>query len=429
MEQLPGKMSFVCSTTFVIRTVASDWIRRSRCYVTVDVARPRLTVRALANRSRGKLVGLNCSRQNYLTRTFSSSSTEEYSKSSNNDEFYLEEVRKRLLVLGKSAIVVCLTEHFLDIYPETDALKVANLVSHVTKEILPFSMDLGLPSNESLSVRRAKMYVEVGKMITEKGKKFTGDEIKNYIKGRYSNSEIETYSKLAHPAPLLKSIVLRLGKQLEVRKVGRNKVKVFIDELPISEAKASTYEKAEYNACLAVVREKFMDEVANSTLEAEEEVLIREFKGKFDGQRVVELKKAAADDTFGIYLKGGEKATKQTEKFWEFNYIEPIFINKIVEGSPADTCGRLQEGDVLLAVGDFTLNGITLKSAVSMINEENDVTLTVKYDPEVKLRNKIKEEFNAMENRAFKETLKLERWGKWHEAQAEKNPDKYLKVK
>jgi len=416
-------MSFLCYSRLVLRSIALDNI--GRCSAISIAARTKSSVS-----TNGNLGSYSCRQasQVLVKRYFGGTSTEESNENSINGDFHKREIEKRLLVLGKSAILACLTEQFLDTYHDIDALKVANLVSYMTKEILPFNMGLELSSNESLSARRAKMYIEVGRMMSEKGKDFTLDEIRRCVGTKLSNSKIEIYSKLAHPVPLLKVIALKLGKQLEVRKTGRSTVKVFVDDLPVTEATASTFEGAEYQACLTVVREKFMNEVDSVTLESDEEVLTREFKGKFDGQRVVELKKAADSDTFGIFLKGGEKATKQTEKFWEFHYIEPIFINKILEGSPADKNGRLQEGDVLLAVGDFTLDGVTLNSAVSMINEENSVTLTVKYDPEVKLRNKIKEEFGAMESRAFKDTLKSDRWGKWIEAHAEKNPDKYFKV-
>ena len=416
-------MSFLCYSRLLLRTFALDNIGG---YSAISIAaRSRSAVS-----TNGKLSSHSCRQASQILRkrSFSSTSTEESNESGMNGNLREKQLEKRLLVLGKSALLACLTEHFLETYHDIDALKVANLVSYVTKEILPFNMDLGLSSNDSLSARRAKMYIEIGNRMSEKGKDSTLDEIRRCVGSKFSNSEIEIYSKLAHPVPLLKLIALKLGKQLEVRKTGRNAVKVFVDDLPVTEVTASTYEGAEYLACLTVVREKFMNEVDSVTLESDEEVLTREFKGKFDGQRVVELKKAADSDTYGIFLKGGEKATKQTEKFWEFNYIEPIFINKIVEGSPADKNGHLQEGDLLLAVGDFTLDGVALNSAVSMINEENSVVLTVKYDPEVKLRNKIKEEFGAMESRAFKDTLKSDRWGKWIEAHAEKNPDKYFKV-
>ena len=420
-------MSFLFSSRFLIRAVALDSIRGCNiCKRSFSTAvRPRNFFAAIANQH-FENNGAKNSTQTLFVRTLTGSAAKRLEE--NNKDFYEKQIEKRLIILGKSAVVSCLTEHFLDMYPNVDALKIANLVSHVTKEILPFKMDIGVPQSEGISVRRAKMYAEIGKNLSENGKEFTIDQIKKYINKRYSNPEIEIYNKLAHPAPFLRSIALKLGKQLEVRKKGPKKVQVFVDESLVADVKASTYEKAEYEACLAVIKEKFMDEVGKISLEAEDEVLIREFKGMFDGQRSVELTKGD-NEAYGIYLKGGEKATKQTEKFWQFNYIEPIFINKILEGSPADKSGRLQEGDVILAVGDFALNGVTLKSAISMINEENDVILTVKYDPEVKIRNKIKEQFIAMENKAFKETLKSDKWRKWHEAQAEKSPDKYLKVK
>ena len=427
------KMSYLSSARLSIRTLSSDWIRTCRCNVALSAARPGMVVQQqlvciLTHRVGGLIRHRQICPQMFQRCPFSSSMT--INSNVDVDDLHKDQIKKRLIVLGKSATISCMTSHFLDIYPEIDALTAANLVSYVTKELLPFNVDLDLPSSENLSVRRAKMYTEIGKMMSEKGKEFTHNQIRNYIGGRYSKSEISTYSKLAHPAPLLKMIAVKLGMQLEVRRTGRSRVKVLIGDTVVKEASASTFEKAEYNACLAVIKEHFMNEVENVALEAGEEVLTREFKGKFDGQRVVHLSKAESDDTFGIYLKGGEKATKQTEQFWEFNFIEPIFINKILEGSPAYRSGCLQEGDVILAVGEFTLSGVTLKSAVSMINEESsNVTLTVQFDPEVKLRSKIKEEFITMENRAFKETLKSDRWGRWHEAQAETNPDKYLKVK
>lgn len=411
-------MSLLSSSKAITRTGVLDLVRR--CYLCGN-SNGGVRPRAFANDIMEDKI--------HVQRRFNSSSAENLSQDSIDGGFYQEQIDKRLIVLGKSAIVACLTEHFLQLYPNLNALKIASLVSHVTKEILPFKMDLGVSVSEDSNVRRAKMYVEFGNTVAKQGKDVALSQLKKYVHEKYSNSEVEIFSKLAHPSPLLKSIAMKMGKHFEVRKRGWNSVEVYIDEVLSAKASASTREKAEYEACLAIIKEKYMGAVKAAALDGEEEVFVREFKGKLDGQRVIELEKSSDDETFGLYLKGGEKATKQTEKFWELNYIEPIFINEIVEGSPADRCGRLQESDVLLAVGDFTLSGLTMHSAASLINREDNVTLTVKYDPEAKIRSKIKDDFVRMENRAFKETLKSDKWKKWHEAQAEKNPDKYLKSK
>lgn len=418
-------MSLLYSSRALTRSASLGWVRRCHLHC-FKKALKSTSIKSKISES--ELLRHKTESFGFSRRDITSSSSEELNENSISD-FYQKQVEKRLAVLGKNAVMSCLTKNFLDMYPELDALKIANLVSHVTKEILPHKMDSHHTEGETMSGKRARMYVKIGNIVLDKGTRSGCDELKKYINDKFSNSEIGIYSKLAHPVPLLKSIAMKLDKQLEIRKKGLNTVEVFIDDMLAATVTASSREKSEYEACLAVLKEKYMDEVKNVALESEDEVLIREFKDKFDGQRVVELAKGANDETYGIYLKGGEKATKQTEKFWVYNYIEPIFINKIQKGSPADVSGKLQEGDVILAVGEYTLNGMTLKSAVSMINRENNVALTVKYDPEVKLRSKIKGEFIAMENRSFKETLKSDKWKRWHEAQAEKNPDRYVDIK
>ena len=343
------------------------------------------------------------------------------------DEFYKDQVDNRFIVLGKSVLRGVLTEHFLKTYPDVSALDIVNLVTHVTLEILPLKLSTIAASNESIYRKRANMYLEIGRYFEEEGKDFIFEKFISLLSEKFKKSEIETYSKLAHPGVLLKEIASKLDLQLEVRQAGIKTVAIYVNESLAAESTASSLEKAEYAACLEVIKKHYMNEIANVDPGDADNLLAKGFKGKLDGQRVVELAKEAGE-TYGLFLKGGEKATIQTKKFWQYHFIEPVFINKIVEGSPASMSGRLKEGDVILAVGDFTLKGVHLKNAVSMINEEDTVTLTVKFDPQIKIRNKIKTEFIEREKKAFKGTLKSDEWRKWHEANAEKNPQKYLKM-
>lgn len=345
-----------------------------------------------------------------------------------DDSEYTKQLDKRFTVLGKSVLQNCLTEHFMETYPSLDALQIANLVGHVTKEIMPLKSVWEHSDVTDMSQKRAKMYAAIGKSYSEEGKDVTFGFIKDLQQTVFHNDELELYCKLAHPGTLLRAIASVKDLQFEARQVGYRIIEIYIDGELVSKGSASSIEKAEYETCLSVIREKYMDDIKSIILDPTEMFHKGMFKGKFDGQRVVELSKPE-DGNFGLFLKGGEQATIQNKKFWEYNYIEPIFINKIQEGSPAADSGLLREGDVILAIGDFILEGITMKAAVSMINKENEVSLTVKYDSTIKIKDKIKMEFKERENKAFKETLKSDQWRKWHEENAAKNPEKYLKVK
>ena len=345
-----------------------------------------------------------------------------------DDSEYTKQLDKRFTVLGKSVLQNCLTEHFMQTYPSLDALQTANLVAHATKEIMPLKPVWGHTNEADMSQKRAKMYAMIGSSYSEEGKDATFGFIKGLQQDVLHNDELDLYCKLAHPATLLRAIAFMKDLQFETRQVGYKSIEIYINGELVSKGSASSIEKAEYETCLSAIRDKYMDDIKLVNLDPVEMFHKGSFKGKFDGQRVVELTKSE-NGNFGLFLKGGEHATIQNKKFWEYNYIEPIFINKIQEGSPAANSGLLREGDVILAVGDFTLDGITMKAAVSMINKENDVSLTVKYDSAIKIRDKIKMEFKEREKKAFKETLKSDQWRKWHEENAAKNPEKYLKVK
>jgi len=42
------------------------------------------------------------------------------------------------------------------------------------------------------------------------------------------------------------------------------------------------------------------------------------------------------EDSFGFHIRGGEKKTKQDEKWLVFHYTTPVFISHIVPGGVAD---------------------------------------------------------------------------------------------
>eukprot|EP00794_Sanderia_malayensis_P015215 gene15215-16786_t len=345
-----------------------------------------------------------------------------------DDSYCNDLVLSRFVSLGKTVLQSCLTEHFMDIYAKLDAAKIADLASHVTKEILPILERFDVSKDDTIFQKRARMYAEVGKLFESEGETSAGNYIKSLHSYNFNDNDVDVFCKLAHPKATLGAIMRQKGVAFEVRKVGRKDVSVFIDNELAVQATASTVDKATYKACLSLLLENYSNEVKDVSLHQAEKVFKNVFKDKFTGRRVVTLSKDV-NGHYGLFLKGGEKATVETEKFWRYNYIEPVYISKIAEGSPAAEGGLLQEGDVILAVGDFTLKGMTLANAIRLMNREDEVVLTVKFDSKIKIQEGLKEDFKERESKAFKDTLKADKWREWHEAKAKEQPERYIKIK
>lgn len=341
--------------------------------------------------------------------------------------YYNNLVKAKYIVLGKSVLQSSLIEHLLNTYQHLEASEIADLALHFTKEILPLANRYASDANCTLPEKRANMYAEIGMLYERDGQSAVFDHLKSLNDYQLSVDAINIYCKLAHPKSTLDAIMHSKGLPFELQRTGKRSVGIFVNGTMAKESTGSTLERAEYQVCLSYIREHHLSDVKNVTLEPLNKVYKRRFRGKLSGQRVVTLSKTE-DQQFGLFLKGGEYSTIETDTFFRYNHIEPVYISTILPGSPAAKTGFLQEGDIILAVGDFTLSGLTLESAVSLINREESVTLTVKYDKTIKLKEKFKSEFKERESKAFKDTLKIDDWRKWHEANLKDKPGRYVDV-
>ena len=258
------------------------------------------------------------------------------------------------------------------------------------------------------------------------------NELENNYHKKLYNKDIDFLSNLAHSKALLKHIAdQENGKvYLNVKKLTNTyEASVLYNGNELSKEQHESQQIAERVACLKALEEHFYEQlkVLNidlATLPLEEDVVLGSDDLKL---RTVQVQKEAGE-SYGFTVCGGEQKVVRNKDYLQQYIISPIFINDIVDGSPAERCG-LRVGDILIAVNDYSLKDVLHKQAVSHLEKfigRDSIQFTVIYDRKVLLSYHAEMKLINQQKENIRDEIASERIGRWHQAKAKESPEEYF---
>lgn len=171
---------------------------------------------------------------------------------------------------------------------------------------------------------------------------------------------------------LLCVLVFMLGWLLAQRTLGNRDGS---NENPGAAVLTDSHTLSKLDEVQTLIEQDFLDEVDSDTLSA---YLFRgvaaglqdDYAGYYSAQELQSLREATKGEYFGI----GATLTFDGES-------RKIRVLEVYEGSPARESG-LQEGDILMAVDDTSLEGVSLSDTVSMIKSREEPFVLKVYRPD-----------------------------------------------
>ena len=142
---------------------------------------------------------------------------------------------------------------------------------------------------------------------------------------------------------------------------------------------------------VAELLERVREQAGSIPVEELEDLAEEEVEGLnlvYDKERVVGLTKYV-DEVYGLQLRGGHIVDAKNEKFIKTKEITPVFVNGVALGTAAARSGKFRVGDVLIAVNDHRLAGLTHEQTVATLHRlstqnadasEKEFQFIVRYD-------------------------------------------------
>ena len=274
------------------------------------------------------------------------------------------QVEERNATIGKQVVHRCVTERLIDKYPDIETSKLIKMNLHTCDHQIPKAF-----KNISDKGASSSVLAQFGSLYLERGIDLVNQLLDRNLSFNFSDEDINQFVEKGHET---------------------DTCKLKSDEL---------------------------DSREGSDYEAVKHPLL--------SQRVLKLTREE-NESFGFYIRGGEKREYTTNKYRKLYAMTPIYVSRVVPDSIAAKSG-LEVGDVILAVGDFTMKNESHRNAVRIFSEQTDMRLTVLHDESVMKEDQLMMELDDKDDKKTVDQIKEERWRKWHEAQAKAHPDKYIK--
>lgn len=365
------------------------------------------------------------------------------------------ECNEKLAFLGAQTARKCIIEYLYHNFPELSALQIwdiqnALLDDHVLQKAVDWNMKgKTLYSRQPHELmQRQTVLALVGAVYTYESPEKADTFVRSHLIPELTNDKIEELVKLQHPKFILQCISDMVGHfplktKLDSKEKSKSHLHLnnpFIYSVSVirgeksevlSQVVCHSLSLAEKKACQEALIKYYPDEFNKFQLVLDQDDFVTEANINLGltvaEQRVVELDKG--EESFGFHIRGGEKKTKQNEKWLVFHYTTPVFISHIVPGGVADRHGGLSVGDKILAVNDRSLEGLDHERAVNILKSVSGcVSLTVSYCKETLIADQIEMKYKEIKRKKRLAELSSDIWSEWHQAQANQTPSQYKDV-
>lgn len=358
---------------------------------------------------------------------------------------------ERLVFLGYQTASSFITEILYFKYPSLTVEQLWDLQNGLLREdlIAECGRRLGLPdlifSKDDINdkIIGEALLAVVGSMYMDQAPGLARQFVENHIIPDLTKEKIKEICQLEHPKFMLKLLASKdhpvraklLEKHSKQNLYGEEtdeyNVGIYKDGELLAKAQGDSQLAAEKNACQKILMENYSEGLkkAKFPLDYEEFTPEREVNLGLvtEGLRVVELEKG--ESGFGFCIKGGEMRTEENKEFLKYTYYFPPFVSSIIEGGAAERCGDLKVGDVILAINDKNIKGMSHQSVVDLLNSlKGKVKFTVKYSKKVLITDELETKFAQFKEKKLLSQLANPDWAEWHHAHSKENEEEYRKI-
>ncbi|KAL9981028.1 hypothetical protein ACROYT_G009682 [Oculina patagonica] len=365
------------------------------------------------------------------------------------------ECNEKLAFLGAQTMRKCVTEYLYHNFPELSALQIWDVQNALLDDyVLQKGVEWNIKGKTLYSrqpqelMQKQTLLALVGAVYTHESPEKADTFVMSHLIPELTKDKIDELVKMQHPKFILQCISDMVGHfplktKLDFKEKNKSHLHLnnpFIYSVSVirgeksellSQAVCHSLSLAEKKACQEALIKHYPEEFNKFQLVLDRDDFVAEANIDLGlvaaEQRVIELDKG--EESFGFHIKGGEKKTKQTEKWVVFHYTTPVFISHIVPGGVADRHGGLSVGDKILAVNDRSLEGLDHERAVNLLKSfSGSVSLTVSYCKEALIADQIEMKYKEIKHKKRLAELSSDVWSEWHQAQANQTPSQYKDV-